>query len=242
MDSKNNKNNKFLYENINCKYILELILNNLRKNIFLNLIKYNKKIQSKLEITLKDYKRYAKIEIEAIPAKGKHGIFINIPIGEDETNFHIYFNDNKNKVTNRCFYPIDNVKKIKIVITHQVKSLSGLFEDVDCIEKICFKRFYSANITNMCRMFSWCSSLKEADLTKFNTENVTDMSCMFAGCESLKKIIISDFKTDKVQDMSFMFSGCELLKSLNISKLNINKKANITDMFNRCYKLKIDEV
>ena len=212
MDSKHNINNICLYENINCKYILELILNNLRKNISLNLIKYNKRIQTKLDITLKDYKRYAKIEIEAIPAKNKYGKFINIPRGEDETNFRIYFNDSKIKESKRCFYPIDNVKKIKIVITHQVTSLSGLFEDIECIESICFKRFYSSNIINMSRMFSWCFSLKEADLTKFNTENVTDMSWMFAGCQSLKKVIFSNFKTNKVKDMRFMFSGCELLK------------------------------
>ena len=31
-------------------------------------------------------------------------------------------------------------------------------------------------------MFSYCSSLKELNLSNFNTNNVTNMSFMFSGC------------------------------------------------------------
>ena len=48
----------------------------------LEIVKYNKKIQNRLNLSVKDYKEYSEtftpIEIEIIPVKGKYGEFINI--------------------------------------------------------------------------------------------------------------------------------------------------------------------
>ena len=47
----------------------------------LEIVKYNKRIQNRLNLSIKDYKEYletySSIEIEIIPAKGKYGEFIN---------------------------------------------------------------------------------------------------------------------------------------------------------------------
>ena len=48
----------------------------------LEIVNYNKRIQTRLNLSVKDYKEYSKIitpiEIEIIPAKGKYGEFINV--------------------------------------------------------------------------------------------------------------------------------------------------------------------
>ena len=47
----------------------------------------------------------------------------------------------------------------------------------------------------MNRMFSYCSSLKELNISNFNTDNVTDMNRMFYQCTyELKLKIQSQYK------------------------------------------------
>ena len=57
------------------------------------IVKYNKRIQNRLNLSVKDYKEYSEtftpIEIEIIPAKGKYGKFININ-ENDKLYYHIY--------------------------------------------------------------------------------------------------------------------------------------------------------
>ena len=44
-----------------------------KKNGFLKIIKYNKNIQNKLNISINDYKEYNHIEIEIIPINNSFG-------------------------------------------------------------------------------------------------------------------------------------------------------------------------
>ena len=80
----NKKKSNSLFENINCKYILILILEVLKKNKILKIIKYNKKLQNRVDLTINDYIEYSKIKIEIIPAPGVFGKFININNGEEK--------------------------------------------------------------------------------------------------------------------------------------------------------------
>ena len=191
----------------------------------LEIVKYNKKIQNRINLSVKNYKEYSEtftpIEIEIIPAKGKYGEFINID-KNDKSYYHIYFNDDKEEIKNK--YKIytedgmikheyyideeDKVTKIKIIIDYQVKSFKELFYDCNCIESINFKKFYRSNITDMSWMFFECRSLKELKLNNFNTNNVTDMSYMFSYCSSLKELNLNNFNTNNVTDMNYMFGGC----------------------------------
>jgi surface protein len=229
-----------IIDNIKSVYFLEKLYDNIQKKKKLEIAKYNKRIQNKLNLSVKDYKEYSEtlIEIEIIPVKGKYGEFIKVD-ENDKLYYNIYFNDNKEKIKNK--YKIneeDKVTKIKIIIDYQVKSFKDLFYECKCIESINFKKFYRNNITDMSGMFFECSSLKELNLTNFNTNNVTNMSRMFEGCSSLKELNLTNFNTNNVSNMCSMFKGCSSLKELNLTNFNTNNVTNMLWMFEGCSSLK----
>ena len=233
------KPNKDILNKIRSSYILKQIYNNLNKTNSFELIKYNKKLQKRLNIKLKDYKKYNEtytpIEIELIPAQGVYGNFINFYKSSNSSSYiHIYFDDSKKEVKRNYLCEKDKISKIRIVIDYQLKSLFGLFLDCVCIETIRFIKFYRNNITDMCCMFSRCSSLKEVDFSNFNTDKVTNMSGIFNKCSSLIELNLSNFNTNKVTNMVGMFLGCSLLKKINLSHFNTNKVTNMSGMFLKC--------
>ena len=195
VSKENNKENESANQNpiikkLKSDYFLQKLYDNIPKKKKLEIVKYNKNVQNRLNLGVKDYKEYSEIftpiEIEIIPTKDKYGRFININKNY-KLYYHIYFNDNKEEIKNK--YKIneqDKITKIKIIIDYQVKSFGYLFYYCECIESINFKKFYRNNITDMSFMFSECSSLKELNLNNFNTNNVTDMEGMFYKCSSLK--------------------------------------------------------
>ena len=147
-DLKIDQSNSIL-QNIKSNYFLERIYNNILKKKSLEIVKYNKKIQNRINLSIKDYKEYSEkfssIEIEIIPCNNKYGPFINIK--EDEKLFyHIFFNDNKEEIENK--YSIneeDKVTKIRIVMDYQIKSIENLFNNCKCIQYINFKKFHRYN-------------------------------------------------------------------------------------------------
>ena len=193
-------------KNIKSNYILSKIYANLEQKKSLQVVKYNKKIQNRLNLKIKDYQKYYEtfipIEIEIIPCKYKYGIFINFN-ENDKKYYHIYFNSNKDET--KFKYEIkkkDNVNKIKIIIDYKINSFEKLFRNCKCIESINFKKFYRNNINNMSKMFYGCSSLKKLNLSNFDTNNVTNMSYMFFGCSNdLKKNTITENKDIIIQTL-----------------------------------------
>ena len=147
---ENNKENESakpnpIIDSIKSRYILSKIYNNMTIKKKLEIVKYNKKLQNRTNLSINDYKEYSEttpIEIEIIPFKNKYDKFINIS-KNDKLYYHIYFNDNKEEIKNK--YKIDEddkVKKIKIIIDYQVKSFKKLFFECECIKSIDFKKFY----------------------------------------------------------------------------------------------------
>ena len=208
-DLKIDQSNSIL-QKIKSNYFLERIYNNILKKKSLEIVKYNKKIQNRINLSIKDYKEYSEkfssIEIEIIPCNNQYGQFINIK--EDEKLFyHIFINDNKEEKENK--YSIneeDKVTKIRIVIDYQVKSFEDLFKNCKCIQYINFKKFNRNNIENISYMFYECSLMEELNLSNFDSSNVTDMGFMFNNCHKLKEIKgINKFNTNKVTNMSTMF-------------------------------------
>ena len=55
-----------LLHNIKSKYILQQIFKNLEYEKKLKIIKYNKKLQEKLNVNVNDYEKYLQIEIEVL--------------------------------------------------------------------------------------------------------------------------------------------------------------------------------
>ena len=162
VSKENNKENENakpnpIIENIKSGYILSKIYNNMTIKKKLAIVKFNKRIQNRLNLNIKDYKEYCEIEIEIIPIKDKYGKFININ-ENDELYYHIYFNDNKEEIKNKFkIDEEDKVTKIKIIIDYQVKSFNHLFSEIYSIESINFKKFYRNNISDMSFMFFKCS-------------------------------------------------------------------------------------
>jgi len=109
-----NQNNNLT--KIRSKYIIIKIFDNLKQNKLLNIINYNKKYQKLMNKKLMDYKiEYSKIEIEIIPEENKYGKFINIS-KNNESHYHIYFNDNIEEIKRININEGEKVNKIKIII------------------------------------------------------------------------------------------------------------------------------
>ena len=85
-----------MLNNLKSDYFIIKLFEYIPKRKSLKTIKYNKKIQKRIDINIKDYKYYSKkytsIELEIIPMKSKYGKFINIK-EKDKEYYHIYFND-----------------------------------------------------------------------------------------------------------------------------------------------------
>ena len=230
------KKNNFLIK-IKSKFILKQIFDNLKEKRLLEIIRYNKNIQNKLNKDIKDFKKeYYKIEIEIIPNKNQYGKFIRLP-KRYEPYYHIYFNDG-NEETKRKTLNGENISKIRVILDYKIKSLRKLFRKCKYIKKITFTKFKRKNIINMSKMFQGCSSLEFLDISNFNTDNVKNMSEMFYDCSLLKEIKILNFKTNNVTDMHKMFYNCSSLIELNLSNFNTNNVTNMNCMFFNCSSLK----
>ena len=118
-------------KNVKSHYIIQKFFGYMIIRKSLEIIRYNKSIQKRINLNINHYKayseKYSSIELDIIPMKGEYGNFININ-EEDKKFIHIYFNDNKNKeIENTSFNRNDNVSKISIIIDYQIKSFSRLY-------------------------------------------------------------------------------------------------------------------
>ena len=79
---------KDIFKNLKNDFFLQKLFNHLLKKKILDIIKYNKKIKGRINISIKDYKEYSEIyssiEIEIKPVKNEYGVFINIDEGDEQ--------------------------------------------------------------------------------------------------------------------------------------------------------------
>ena len=133
-------NSDNILQNLKSDYFIQKFFDYIHKRKSLEIIKYNKNIQKRMNININDYKeyseKYSSIEIEIKPMENKYGDFIYIK-DEDEDYYHIYYNDNK-KEQIKCtsLNRNDKVSKINIIIDYQVKSFYRLFYNCECTESI----------------------------------------------------------------------------------------------------------
>ena len=229
-----------MLDNIKSLYILKAIFTNLSKRKYLCLIIHNKKLQSKLNISIDTYiKYYNQIEIEIIPDKNQinnNNKFINIMDERDKSFYHIYFNNENVEIKRNYFTINEDVSKIKVLIDMEVKSIEALFYECYSIKEIKFIKFNRTDFNNYQYMFYYCLNLKNIDIKKLKTNNVENMDNMFFLCETLEKLDLSNFITDKVKRMYKMFEDCLSLKELNISNFKFNESTDIEYMFSNCPK------
>ena len=140
-----------------------------------------------------------------------------------------------------CFF--ENLKKLETITgleylnTEKVTNMSRMFYYCSKLTSFDVSKFNTVNVTNMSYMFRGCSSLTSLGVTKFNTANVTDMGYMFFGCSKLTSLDVTKLNTEKVTNMSYMFYGCSSLTSLDVTKFNTANVTNMSNMFNTCSKL-----
>lgn len=120
--------------------------------------------------------------------------------------------------------------------TSNVTNMSKMFYFCTNLTSLDLSSFNTANVTNMSQMFYWCLHLTNLDLSSFNTANVTNMSKMFHLCNNLTNLDLSSFITTNVTDMSFMFAYCALT-SLDLSSFNTSNVTNMSQMFAYCGSL-----
>ena len=111
----NQMKSKFDFKNIKSNYFLIKIFEIMNKNKYLNIIKYNKELQKRVNLTINDYieyyQFYSPVEIEIKLDDKEHDEndkFINIS-DEDKEYYHIYF-DNSNKEIKRNY--LTKMKKL----------------------------------------------------------------------------------------------------------------------------------
>ena len=202
-EKRKNVFNKCFLMKVKSKYILKQIFDNVNEVITLDIIRYNKNFQKKLNKKINDYKKhYSKIEIDIIPAENEIVKFIHIHNEKLKSYYHIYFDDSKVEIKRNYLDRDDDVKKIKVILDYRIKSLYGLFFTCKCIKKIKFIKFNRNDIKMFGYMFYKCSLLEELDLSNFNTNNANNMSYMFYGCSKLKELNLSNFNTNKVTYMN----------------------------------------
>ena len=135
VSKENNKENESakpnpITENIKSDYFLQKLYDNMTKKKKLEIVKYNKRIQNRINLSVKNYKEYSEtftpIEIEIIPTKDKYGRFININ-ENDKLYYHIYFNDNKEEIKNKYeIEELDGVVKHNYYIEEEVFYFKGM--------------------------------------------------------------------------------------------------------------------
>ena len=235
MKSSNKKN---YCQNIKSLYIFRLLFEKLSQIKLFEIVKYNKVLQNKLNIGIKDYKEFKKIEIEIIPGNMEYKYSIFNPINENDIGFyHIFFNDDKTEIKRNYFSKNDNVTKIKLIIDEKIKKLSGLFIGCEYIEKINFIKFNRKDIIDMSYIFCKCKYLKEIKLNNFKTDNAVNLTGLFCDCNELEELNLSNFNTTNVTNMDYMFFGCRSLKELNLSNFNTDKVTHMDWMFALCSSL-----
>ena len=118
---------KNIFKKLKSDYFLQKLFYNLLKKKSLDIIKYNKKIKERINLSIKDYKEYSEIyspiEIEIKPVSNKYGNFINV----NDKYYHIYFNNNKEEIKRNFLKKNEQIKTIKIIIDYQVKSFEELY-------------------------------------------------------------------------------------------------------------------
>ena len=97
------------------------------------------------------------------------------------------------------------------------RTMRGMFVRDEFITELDFSGWDTSTVTDMSKMFYFCSKLADFDLEHLDTSSVTDMSYMFARLCGAETLDLSCLDTSSVTDVSHMFSQSWGLRELNLS-------------------------
>ena len=168
---------------------------------------------------------------------------INKKLGNG-TIVHIVFDKSFSTYTPTTLYrffqdltKLETITGLEYLNTANVTDMSKMFYYCSSLTSLDVTHFNTAKVTDMSYMFFYCSSLTLLDVTHFNTAKVKDMTCMFRGCSSLTSLDVTKFNTVNVTNMSYMFTGCSALLSLDVTNFNTANVTNMSTMFRGCSSL-----
>ena len=224
---------------IRSKLIIKTIFQNIKENKLLQLIKYNKKIQNKLNISIGNYREYNQIQIQLKLDKEYITIkkFINFEI-INKKYIHIYANKSKNEYDSCFLNGIEWIWELNIILEFEFKKFKGLFKDCECLKEINIIKCNRKDIIDISEMFYGCKNLDKLNISNLKTDNVKDMSYIFYECSSLNEINLLNFNTSNVTNMQNMFEKCNKLEELNLYNFNTSNVIYMNDMFFECTSLK----
>ena len=166
-----------MFDIIRSDFFLEYLCRHIKnRDKILRIFNYNKCLQKRFNISIKDYiDKYYQTIIEIKPGQTKKNIRENVFIRilrNFYNDYHIYFDEDKNEVKRNYLEYNEKIKKITIYIDYKVKSLKALF--------------------------LYCN-VEEIKFLKFKRKDIIDMSLMFYGCHLLTKCKIYEFNVRKLQ-------------------------------------------
>ena len=97
-------------------------------------------------------------------------------------------------------------------------------------------------MTDMYRMFRYCSLLQNIDVSNWDVSNVTNMNGVFEGCQQLQSLDVSNWDVGGVTTMENMFLNCQLLQTLDVSSWDVSNVTNMNSMFRWCSQLQTLDV
>lgn len=112
--------------------------------------------------------------------------------------------------------------------------LDNMFGRDRSLQEIKFNRDIKpmTNLDSMDNMFSWCSNLKNLDLSFIRgTTNLAGMAGTFNGCEKLENIDIHNLNTRFVTTWEGTFANTTALKFLDLSNIDGRFRPNNKEMF-----------
>lgn len=230
------------------KYILKRISSNIDRTKILNIIRYNKSIQNKLNIDIDLYKNeYSQIvfEIEVAYPK-KYAKKPQRKVSEDD-DYVIRLPDEKEEEEEYEEVNLEGVEFDFIKINSKFKSFVHFYFGEDKSEKKVtyvttdnyaskIKVIMDYQVDALTDLFYNCSNVRTVNFIKFRRNNVKNMSCMFR-CWELRKINFYKFNTENVTNMEHMFGGCGQLSELNLSLFNTKNVRYMGKMFNLCRRI-----
>ncbi len=114
-----------------------------------------------------------------------------------------------------------------------------MFDNFRGVNGIYFDNISTSGMRTMQRMFSYCLSLTNLDLSKFETHNVVDYGSCFRDCAfttaTAQNNIIPYLDTSKARDIGGLFMYCKnLTGSLDLSSLSSEKAETIASLLQGC--------
>ena len=174
----------------------------------------------------------------------------NMTVADIKRNFgngtivHIVFDKSFSTFTPTSLYSFfGNLRKLETITgleylnTEKVTDMSRMFEFCSRLTSLDITNFNTANVTDMSYMFQSCTKLTSLDVTNFNTAKVKNMIRMFSNCQALTSLNVTNFNTEKIPDMSYMFNHCRQLTSLDVTNFNTVNVTNMSYMFATCSAL-----